>query len=59
MKDLTFYRCLVRCFNQQENCKQCPMYANGHWEGKKCKRTLMDEVSRRKTEEVRKEEAEG
>ena len=56
MNDLTFYQCLVRCFNQQKYCKMCPLYAQGHRQNGNCMLILMDEISNRKSKAFREEE---
>ena len=58
MSELMFYQCLVKCFNQDENCKKCPLYGKGLKENNECKRILMNEISKRKTEALLKEEEE-
>ena len=51
MSELMFFQSLTRCFKEQQNCKQCPLY--GHDE---CKQTLINELVERKRSAYREEE---
>ena len=57
--DLLFFNSLEKCFAQDQNCKQCPMYGQGFQQKGQCKDILSKEIRQRKIEEIRKEESEG
>lgn len=56
MKDTTFYQALCRCYSQTKNCRRCPLFAQGYKENSECMQMLMNEISNRKSESLRKEE---
>ena len=59
MKDTTFYQALFRCYlpNREAtpNCRQCPLFAQGHSPNDECRRMLNDEIRHRKCEARKKE----
>ena len=59
LSNLTFFQSLERCFVQDQNCKQCPMYARGYQQAGLCGKILSKEIREHKREEIRKEEMEG
>ena len=60
MKDTTFYQALFRCYlpNREAtpNCRQCPLFAQGHSPNDECRRILNDEIRHRKCAALRAEE---
>ena len=57
--DIFFFNSLEKCFSQDQNCKQCPMYGQGFQQEGRCKEILATEITQRKIEELKKEESEG
>ena len=58
MKDTTFYQSLWYCKVHIENCKSCPLYAQGHRESNECQRMLAEEIRTRKNKVLFEEETE-
>ena len=59
MNDTTFYQALFRCYKpnteQPPNCRQCPLFAQGHSPNDECRRMLFDEIRHRKCAALAKE----
>ena len=56
MRDADFYQALFACFNQDRNCKQCPLFAQGHRTNDLCIFMLSNEIRYRKNNALEKEE---
>ena len=56
MKDTTFYQSLCECFTKNQNCKQCPLFAQGH--SGDCMMLIAEEIVNRKNKALFEEETE-